>query len=67
MLLQKLEKLLPARPDEPEADDEMEEVHMMDYEGTRDQGGQRAEAYDEQDEDDGYPSHGGQRVGCQQQ
>ena len=39
---------------------------MIEYEDLHNQGAHRTEAYDEQDEEDGYPGHG-QRVGCQQQ
>jgi hypothetical protein len=43
----------------------MEEVNMMEYEGTRgSDDSHRGEAYDDSDEDDGM---GGHRVGCSQQ
>ena len=58
---------MPARPDEPAVDDEMEDVHMIDYEDTPGHGGGgRGEAYDNQSDDEDGPGHG-QRVGCQQQ
>lgn len=64
--LKKLESLLPSRPDEPPISEDMEDVNMMEFEGTRGLGddSHRGEAYDESDDEDGP---GGHRVGCSQQ
>lgn len=67
MLLQKLEKLLPERPkfEMPEGE-HVEEVNLVDYEGTRSAGGNLREAYhDDDDDDDDMP--GAQRVQCANQ
>ena len=61
---QKLEALLPARPDGPLISDDMEEVNMMEYEGTRGGEDGHREAYDESDDEDGGI---GQRIGCSHQ
>ena len=66
--VQGLEKLLPARPDEPIIDDDMEEVHMADFDESQGNigGGRGGEVYNEGSDDDEYGGHG-HRVGCQQQ
>ena len=62
--LQKLESLLPSRPDEPVISEDMEEVNMIEYEGTRGGEDGHKEVYDESDEED---IAGGHRVGCAHQ
>lgn len=63
-LSQKLEALLPAKPDEPVVDTEAEEVDMIDFEGTRGAEDSRREAYhDSDDEEEGV----GTRMGCSHQ
>ena len=65
MSFQKLEKLLPSRPKVtiPEGE-HVEEVNLIDYDDSRSSRGGRAEAYHEDDDDDGP---GGQRVQCAHQ
>ena len=67
--LQKLEKLLPSRPKLtiPEGE-HVEEVNLVDFDETRGSGGAgRSEAYHSDDDDDGMPGMGGQRVQCAHQ
>ena len=45
----------------------MEEVNMIDIEGTRSADTHKSEVYDNSDDDDGGGGMHGQRVGCQQQ
>lgn len=63
--LKKLESLLPSRPDGPAISEDMEEVGMIEYEGTRGGDDGHKEAYDESDEED--IAGGGHRVGCAHQ
>ena len=60
-------KLLPTKPDNPEIREDMEEVNMIDIEGTRSADTHKSEVYDNSDDDDGGGGMHGQRVGCQQQ
>ena len=59
--MQDLEKLLPAKPDTPTITDDMEEVNMIELEGTR---GLENLLDSDDDEDDGAHGH---RVGCHHQ
>ncbi len=64
---QELEKLLPARPNNPIIDEDVEEVHMAEFDESQGYigGGRGGEVYHEgSDDDDGAHGH---RVGCQQQ
>ena len=61
---QKLEALLPSKPDEPVVDNEAEEVDMIDFEGTRGAEGGQKEAYHDSDDDDDEPRGG---MGCAHQ
>ena len=61
---QKLEALLPSKPDEPVVDNEAEEVHMIDFEGTRGAEGSRREAYHDSGDEDDEPRGG---MGCAHQ
>ena len=58
---QKLEQLLPAKPDEPIVGDDAEEVHLLDLADTK-----GMDAMDEEDSDEGEMA-GGPRVGCAHQ
>lgn len=67
MHAQSLQSLLPAKPSSPVIGEDMEEVHMVDLEGTRATGGGRSEAYEDGSDDEEYNGRHGQRMGCHQQ
>ena len=62
---QKLEAFLPSKPGEPSLGPDVEEVDMVDFEGTRGAEGRSREVYADSDDEDYHG--GGQRVGCSHQ